>query len=602
MSTGGVKPRLLTRAEYLASLQSLFGTVTTPLDLPPDTSVAGFVSVGAALTTVNATAADQYETVSRAVVAEVFGDMARYQALVGCQPQADLSDACVETFARAFGGRAYRRDLTDKELARWVGVARGAAALADDPVQGLSTMVSGILQSPNFLYRFETNAFNPANGRLKYDGPSMAVRLAYFLTGGPPSAELVAAGESGRFDTADGVRTASASMLGNPALVGQLLSFFSEYTQVELVTVVNKSAALFPEFSDSLRSSMRESTRLFLENVVLAPGADVRSFFDSDQFFVNAELAPLYGVTSPASGFAKLTLEPASGRAGIHYIGLNMGTVSENLAHRGPYDFLPPERDPTRLFNALFGTGAPGAPADISGALRRSVLDAVLDEANNVKATLGTVDARRIEEHMESIRAIELRIPDTMVDGGAPGGCHAPDAPPVTLADMTAKSQAMNRLITAAVACNLTRVYTHLWSGARDDNQYPTIPVNAEHHSLTHEAKVAEHSKIEHYIMSQYADLARVMKETPMGAGSVLDNTLIYGVSEVAEPNSHVMRDFRIVLMGHAGGKLPGNRHLPLDGRKVTELMLTMQQVMGLPVNTFGSWDKTSKTMPEILA
>jgi hypothetical protein len=29
--------------------------------------------------------------------------------------------------------------------------------------------------------------------------------------------------------------------------------------------------------------------------------------------------------------------------------------------------------------------------------------------------------------------------------------------------------------------------------------------------------------------------------------------------------------------------------------------MLTMQQLMGLDVDTFGSWDRTSTTMPEIL-
>ena len=55
------------------------------------------------------------------------------------------------------------------------------------------------------------------------------------------------------------------------------------------------------------------------------------------------------------------------------------------------------------------------------------------------------------------------------------------------------------------------------------------------------------------------------------------------------------------MLMGHAGGKVPGNRHFRKAGRKVTELMLTMQQLMGLNVTTFGSWDKTSTTMDEIL-
>jgi hypothetical protein len=288
----------------------------------------------------------------------------------------------------------------------------------------------------------------------------------------------------------------------------------------------------------------------------------------------------------------------------LPYTGIyNMGTVGNNLAHRGPYEFLPPERDPTKLFNKLFGVGAPGEPSDISGSLRRSVLDAVLDEANDLKATVGSNDAKRIDSHMESIRAIEKRLPVTE-DGGTPErNCDAPPAPPATLADMTAQSQAINRLIAAAVACNLTRVYTHLWSGPADDNSYPTIPINAGHHSLTHSNNATQFSAIERYIMSQYADLAQVMKDTPMAAGNVLDHTLIYGVSEVAEPVSMVMTDFRVVLMGHAGGQVPGNRHVRLAGagRKVTELMLTLQRVMGLDVTTYGSWDRTSRDMPEIL-
>jgi hypothetical protein len=92
------------------------------------------------------------------------------------------------------------------------------------------------------------------------------------------------------------------------------------------------------------------------------------------------------------------------------------------------------------------------------------------------------------------------------------------------------------------------------------------------------------------------------MKAAPMGAGNVLDNTLIYGISDVAEPKNHIMSNWHIVLMGKAGGKLAGNRHIRIPGRKVTELGLTMQQVMGMNVTSWGSWDKTSKTVSEILA
>src|SRR5690606_14418681 len=112
----------------------------------------------------------------------------------------------------------------------------------------------------------------------------------------------------------------------------------------------------------------------------------------------------------------------------LPYRGINMGTVSNNLAHRGPHNFLPPQRDPTELFNTLFGDGSPtgpegpsGVPAEVSNALRRSVLDAVLDDAERLKMTVGTEDALRIDAHMESIRAIEQRIPVAEGDATSTG-------------------------------------------------------------------------------------------------------------------------------------------------------------------------------------
>jgi hypothetical protein len=87
---------------------------------------------------------------------------------------------------------------------------------------------------------------------------------------------------------------------------------------------------MFPDFTESLRASMKEGTRLFLEKVVLAPGADVRSYFNSDKTFADAALAPFYGVTAPASGFAQFTFLPQQGRAGI------MGQAGVIAAHSKP--------------------------------------------------------------------------------------------------------------------------------------------------------------------------------------------------------------------------------------------------------------------------
>lgn len=363
---GGVNLRLLTRSEYLASIRALFGAVSAPLDLPEDSSVAGYISVGASRSTVNATAAAGYEVASRAITAEVFGDAARWQTLVGCQPSADLSDACVTTFIQGFGKRAFRRDLTDAETQTWTKVAKDAAALAisvgqtASAAQGLATATSGLLQSPGFLYRAETNKLDPQSGRLKYDGASMASRLSFLLTGGPPGPELIAAAASGQLDTAEGVSAAAAPLLQSEGLIERLTGFFSEYSQAGLVLTTQKSAVMYPTFNDGLRASMLQSTQLFLKNIVLAPGADVRAFFDSDQTFVDAALAPIYGVTAPASGFAQVKLPPESGRVGI------MGQAAVIAGHSKPDHSSPTNRGIFMLGSFLCQDAPPPPPGAVT--------------------------------------------------------------------------------------------------------------------------------------------------------------------------------------------------------------------------------------------
>ncbi len=317
LSKGGPKLRVLTQSEYKNALEHLLGAISAQLVLPPDTFVAGFTAIGGAEVTINPTAGEQYETASRAAVAEVFADAARWQTLVGCQPQADLSDACVASFVQSFGKRAFRRDLAAAEVEKWLKVGQDAAQLAASATHGLQAIVSGLLQSPYFLYRVEINKLDPSNGRLKYDGLSTATRLAFLLTGGPPSDALLTAAAAGQLDTAEGVRTAAAPLLNDPNAVERMSEFFSEYARADLVSVVQKSTDLFPSFNAALQSSMLQATHAFIKNIVLAPGADVRSFFDSDQTFVDATLAPIYGVAAPASGFAQLTLGLETGRAGI---------------------------------------------------------------------------------------------------------------------------------------------------------------------------------------------------------------------------------------------------------------------------------------------
>jgi len=316
-SQGGAKLRVLTQSEYRSSLTYLLGPISTQLKLPDDLYTAGFTAIGASQVAINAPAVGLYETASLAAVTEVFADAARWQKLVGCQPKADLSDDCVATFIKSFGKHAFRRDLTDAEVQQWLLAGRNIAQLSGSAAQGLATIVSGLLQSPFFLYRVETNKLDATSGRLKYDGASMATRLAFLLTGSPPSEALLTAAAAGQLDTADGVKTASASLLNDPGALDRMAGFFSEFSQAQLALAVVKDPTLFPSFNPALQSSMLQGTQLFIKNIVLAPGADVRSFFDSSQTFVDATLAPIYGVSAPASGFSQVALGADAGRAGI---------------------------------------------------------------------------------------------------------------------------------------------------------------------------------------------------------------------------------------------------------------------------------------------
>ncbi len=318
LSKGGPKLRVLTQLEYKNSLTDLLGAISAKLDLPADTFLAGFTSIGGAEVAINASAVEPYETASLAAVGEVFADAARWQKLVGCQPKADLSDACVTTFIQSFGKRAFRRALTDAEVQQWLKIGKDAAQLpGSSAAQGLATVVSGLLQSPFFLYRIETNKLDAVSGRLKYDGGSMATRLAFLLTGHPPNDALLTAAAAGQLDTPDGVKTAAAPLLTDPNALDRMTAFFSEYSQASLVLGAQKAAGQFPAYTPALQSSMFQATELFLKNIVLAPGADVRSIFDSDQTFVDANLAPLYGVAAPASGFMQIKLDASAARAGL---------------------------------------------------------------------------------------------------------------------------------------------------------------------------------------------------------------------------------------------------------------------------------------------
>jgi hypothetical protein len=137
-----------------------------------------------------------------------------------------------------------------------------------------------------------------------------------------------------------------------------MTAFFSEYAQVQQVLLVSKSATLFPNFNAALQNSMLQGTDLFLKNIVLGPTSDVRAFYDSNQTFVDANLAPIYGVQAPASGFGQVQLPASSVRAGI------LGQASVIAAQSQP-DRTSPTRRGVFILESLLCQTPPAPPPGV---------------------------------------------------------------------------------------------------------------------------------------------------------------------------------------------------------------------------------------------
>jgi hypothetical protein len=87
-------------------------------------------------------------------------------------------------------------------------------------------------------------------------------------------------------------------------------------------------------------------------------------------------------------------------------------TYTNTLSWRSPTVALPVTVNPREVFERLFGDGDQLDEASRLAQLRRkaSVLDFVRDDATRLSSQLGAHDRRKLDQYLESVRDIELRI------------------------------------------------------------------------------------------------------------------------------------------------------------------------------------------------
>jgi hypothetical protein len=280
----------------------------------------------------------------------------------------------------------------------------------------------------------------------------------------------------------------------------------------------------------------------------------------------------------------------------------NEGTTLLYLSHRGPDAPNPPEYDPDRVFDRLFGAaGRPGTGLGAESALEstrqmgRSVLDVVAEDARTLEKQLGANDRRRMALHLDGIREIERRVSNEWRQaarcrpGPRPGALAAGDVqePHAVVND------AMSRLVALALSCDLTRVFSFMFSGSVGETSYWEVGQDQSHHQFTHDEtgdQPTVHAATV-FVMQQFSQLLQALKETPDGAGNLLDSSVILASSDTADARAHDLIDYPVLIAGRGGGflKYPGIHYRSDRKENTSKALLTVLRAAGLRLPSFGA-------------
>jgi Protein of unknown function (DUF1552) len=332
--------------------------------------------------------------------------------------------------------------------------------------------------------------------------------------------------------------------------------------------------------------------------------------------------APMISEPHPNSAYASTFSAPSIDQVAANVIGTTTrfkslevgiskrldsveGTTLHYLSHNGPDSANPPEYDPSAVFNRIFGTGftppgmTPTMPVvDVSMVLKKSVLDAVLGDITALKAKVGTADGVRLDQHMENVRSIENRLTTTSTPGAATQAMCAVPGTTTLPAETSSKEAiaermtAMSSLITMALACDQTRVFSIMFSGSVNGTVFWEIGATGGHHDLTHNE--ADPQPTVHaatiFTMQQFTTLLSSLKAVSEGAGNLLDSCAILASSCVADGKQHSITDYPILVAGRAGGKLtyPSVHYRSPSGENASMVLMSMLQAVGVPLTTFG--------------
>ncbi|WP_245824564.1 DUF1592 domain-containing protein [Sphingomonas azotifigens] len=246
------------------------------------------------------------------------GDTPSRARIFLCRPKrASAEAACARTILTALVHRAYRRPVTEADLAPLLRIYAGERA-ASDFEHGIEAALEAILVSPHFLFLVEQDPAGSAPGSVHpVSDLELASRLSFFLWSSIPDDTLLAVAERGELKRPGVLDAQVARMLADPKSEALTRNFAGQWLYLRNLDQQRPDITIFPDFDARLRAAMARETEMLFSHV-LHTNRSVLDFIAADYTFLNQRLAEHYGIAGVrGTAFRQVRLDPAWHRGGL---------------------------------------------------------------------------------------------------------------------------------------------------------------------------------------------------------------------------------------------------------------------------------------------
>jgi hypothetical protein len=354
--------------------------------------------------------------------------------------------------------------------------------------------------------------------------------------------------------------------------LGQVLSPLADFRQKMLVV-----RGLFNE--EAQKGNIHSSqTGNLLSGAPLASGGEIRSGTSIDQV-----LAQRYGNSTKVPSLV-LGCEKSNPSVHKNYSML----YSSHISWSSPTTPTPLEIYPALAFDRLF--------KDEVSKGDQSVLDAVLADASNLRSGISSGDQRKLDEYLESVRDVELRIANAGKKGELQGWRPTLDKPNVARPadgipqDIAEHMRLMSDILVLGFQTDTTRITTLKLNNDHSSLRFPNLGVDYMIHHLLSHSDTADWLKVNQFFLEQVAYIARKLDSIQEGPRTLLDNSMVLFCSSMLTGN-HDATQLPVVLLGGGGGRIKGGRVLTYNEkpeRQMCRLYLSMMDKMQVRMPKFG--------------